>query len=118
MKSPGTAPNFSASSGLATTQEIFARSVRSAKSAGPSMAVAGLRTKPPLMQASMVSHSSTWLLSMSITRSPRLTPTLANQLASCPERADNSANVRRVSLPSISEITSASLSLVSGSVPR
>ncbi len=50
------------------------RSTRSVMSRGPMSVVVGIRTTPSLIPASMSSHSSTWLPSMMIMRSPRRTP--------------------------------------------
>ena len=47
------------------------RSTRSRRSAGPSSGVAGMTTAPSFIAASIVSHSSTWLPSMRMIRSPR-----------------------------------------------
>ena len=64
-------------------------------------------TAPSFIAARIVSHSSTWLPSMTMIRSPRATPCSRSQLATWFERADSSANVRRVSEPSGSTIHSA-----------
>ena len=50
-------------------------------------------TAPSFMQASIDSHSSTWLPSTSSTRMPRLTPWLASQPASREEESDSWAKV-------------------------
>ncbi len=64
-------------------------------------------TAPSFIAARIVSHSSTWLPSITMTRSPRATPCARSQLATWLERAESSANVRRVSEPSGSTIHSA-----------
>ena len=48
---------------------------------GPSSGVAGMITAPSFIAARIVSHSSTWLPSMTIMRSPRRTPRSRSQLA-------------------------------------
>ena len=73
----------------------------------------GMMTAPSLMQASIDSHSSTWLPSMMITRSPRRTPWSRSQLATCAERRDICANETLASDPSCSTIHRQGLSLPS-----
>ena len=65
-------------------------------------------TAPSFMQASIDSHSSTWLPSTSSTRMPRLTPCAASQPASREELSDSCAKVYRAWLPSSSISRSAS----------
>ncbi len=76
-------------------------------SAFASSVVAGITTTPSFMQASIVSHSSSWLPSISSRRSPRLTPWACSHAASWLERADSSAYVAWVCDPSSSTTHSA-----------
>ncbi len=72
-----------------------------------SRVVAGMTTAPSFIAARMVSHSSTWLPSMRMIRSPRATPCPRNQFATWLERSDSSRKVQCASLPSLSTIHSA-----------
>lgn len=74
--------------------------MRSARSAVDTSIVVGTSTAPSLIPASMISHSSTRLGSISSTRSPRATPHSRRYWATWCERADISANVIFCSLPS------------------
>ena len=69
--------------------------------------VAGITTAPSFIAASSVSHSSSWLPSIRMIRSPRPTPLARNQFATRLERDDISANVQYASEPSLSTIHSA-----------
>src|SRR5450631_4680045 len=89
--------------------------MRSSRSAEVSKVVAGITTTPSLMQASRVSHSSTWLPSISRRRSPLAAPMDDNQDATCEERADISAYVTEWLLPSASTILRAARGPVAGS---
>ena len=91
VKSPGTSANFSALLWEVTTHEALPRSTRSRRSFSPSITVVGIMGAPSLVHASMVSHSSTWLPSMRITRSPRCTPWPRSHVASWDERRESSA---------------------------
>ena len=77
--------------------------------------IAGLAATEVEGVASMSSQSSTWLPSITIIRSPRRIPWLRSQLATCDERRDRSAKLRRVAVPSCSTITRAGLSALAGS---
>jgi hypothetical protein len=70
-------------------------------------------TAPSFITARMVSHSSTWLPSITTIRSPRRTPRPRSQVATRSERRDISANENRCSEPSSSTIHRAGLSLPS-----
>jgi len=70
-----------------------------------------MMTAPSFIAARMVSHSSTWLPSITMTRSPRRTPCCRSQPATRSELADSSANDQRRSVPSSSTIHSAGSSL-------
>jgi hypothetical protein len=78
---------------LQTTAFAWARSIRSTSSLGPTAVVVGTITAPRRMIASMDSHSSTWLPSMSRTLSPRVTPCAASRRATWRDRSTISANV-------------------------
>ena len=54
---PGTSANFSVSADAVITWRTWPRSMRSARSRGPSSVVAGMTTAPSLMQASITSQS-------------------------------------------------------------
>jgi hypothetical protein len=73
-------------------------------------------TAPSFIAARIVSHSSTWLPSMTITRSPRATPCSRSQFATWFEHALSSAKVRRVSPPSGATIHSAGRSPPSAAI--
>ncbi len=73
----------------------------------PSSGVHGIITAPSLMQARIVSQSSTWLPSMSTTRSPRATPRPRSQVATWLDRRDICAHETFCSEPSCSTIHSA-----------
>ena len=83
-------------------------------SAAVSSVVAGMSTAPSFMQASMVSHSSTWLPSISSTRWPRSTPWARSHAASSVDRADICAKVTDSSEPSSPITRSAVRSAVPG----
>lgn len=91
VKSPSTDVNAPVTAEAAITCLTSPRSTRSRRSAEVSSIVAGIVTAPRRMQASMHSHNSTWLPSMSRTRSPWCTPASDNQPATCSERAERSA---------------------------
>jgi hypothetical protein len=74
VQSPATSSTFGASAALAMTHRAPPRSIRSRRSAGPAAVVVGMMTAPSFMMASMDSHSSTWLPSMTMTESPLPTP--------------------------------------------
>ncbi len=108
---PGTLSNFGASTGLHTTNRAPPRAIRSARSVGPTAVVVGMITAPSFMIASIVSHSSTWLPSITITASPRATPCRASHAATRSEAVAIWSNVRSVDVPSSSTMTRAGLSL-------
>ena len=83
--------------------------------AGGIITAVGIRGAPSFMPASWVSHSSSWLPSMSSTRSPRRTPRPRSQFAVRAEDPASSRKVRRSSVPSSSTIHSASRAPRSGS---
>ena len=62
--------------------------MRSRRSDSASSVVAGITTAPSFIAASIVSHSSTWLPSISTIRSPRATPCARSQFATWSERVD------------------------------
>ena len=66
-----------------------------------------MTTAPSLATASMASHSSTWLPSIRMTRSPLPTPRPLSQVATRFERSAISAKLTVVSVPSSSTIHSA-----------
>ena len=103
--------NFSASAAFAMTNRAPPREMRSARSAAPSAPVVGMMIAPSLATASIDSHSSTWLPSIRMTRSPLPTPSERNQVATRSERSAICANVTFCSLPSCSTIHSAVRSL-------
>ena len=102
--SPATSSNLPTSAAPTTTWRAPPRSSRSRRSAAVSSVVAGITTAPSFIAASSVSHSSTWLPSMRMIRSPRATPRPRSQLATWFDRADSSANVQKASDPSSSTI--------------
>ena len=67
--------------------------MRSRRSLSASSVVAGITTAPSFIAASIVSHSSTWLPSISTIRSPRPTPCARSQFASRSDRVTSSSNV-------------------------
>ncbi len=73
--------------------------------------MAGMRTARSFIAASTVSHSSAWLPSIRMIRSPARTPWARSQFATLFERADISAKLTRVSEPSSSTMCSAVRSL-------
>ncbi len=80
--------------------------------------VVGTMTTRSLMQASMNSHSSTWLFSIRMRRSPRRRPCAESQFATRLEAAESSAKVRSVLRPSSSAMISAGTSARAGSWAR
>ena len=110
VQSPSRPANLAVSAAPATTWRTPPRSMRSVRSAAVSSVVAGMTTAPSRIAASIVSHSSTWLPSMSRIRSPRVTPWLRSQPATRLDRSASSANVSLVSEPSCSTIHSAGAS--------
>ena len=62
------------SGGLQMTMRAPVRRTRSDRSAGPAALVVGTTTAPSFITASMTSHSSTWLPSMTTTASPLASP--------------------------------------------
>ena len=91
--------------------------MRSRRSAAPSIGVDGISTAPSFIVARMVSHSSTWLASMRMIRSPRATPWERSQFATRFDRRVISANEYFPSVPSCSTIHSAGRSAEAGSAP-
>ncbi len=87
-----------------------ARSTRSARSADPRTVEVGRITAPAFMIASIVSHSSTRLPSMSITWSPFRTPSPTSHVATRSERVAISSNVTWRSDPSPATTRSATRS--------
>ena len=59
----------------------------------PTAVVVGMTTAPSLMIASIDSHSSTWLPSMSTTLVPGTTPSSSSRAATWSERRTSSAKV-------------------------
>ena len=86
IKSRSMGSNFCASVPSAITTRMFARSMRSSRSRVPSTIEVGRMTAPTFMIASIASHSSTRLSSMSMTKSPRFTPRDSSQFATWLER--------------------------------
>jgi hypothetical protein len=74
---------------------------------GPTAVVVGMITAPTFITASIVSHSATWLPSITTTASPLTTPCAVSQRASRLERRRMSSKVTVWWLPSVSTITSA-----------
>ena len=87
------------------------RRTRSCRSAVPRAPVVGMTIAPSLATASIASHSSTWLPSMRITRSPLPTPSCASQVATRSERVAISSKETLRSEPSSSVIHRAVRSL-------
>lgn len=75
--------------------------------------MAGMTTARSFIAARAVSHSSTWLPSMTRIRSPARTPWARSQFAAWSERADIRAKDTSVRLPSSSTMCRAVRSLFS-----
>ena len=88
-----------ASAARTTTCLALPRSMRSRRSLSASSVVAGITTAPSFIAASIVSHSSTWLPSISTIRSPRATPCARSQFASWSERVDQLGERQRPRRP-------------------
>jgi hypothetical protein len=107
VQRPPTSANLAVSAAPVTTCETRPRSTRSARSSAVSNVVAGMTTAPSFIAASIVSHSSTWLPSMSRIRWPRWTPRARSHPATRLDRSASSAKLSLVSEPSSSTIHSA-----------
>ena len=101
----GTCSNFAVSAALQMTALAWPRSIRSTRSAGPTAVVVGITTAPSLMIASIDSHSSTWLPSITTTLSPGSTPEPRRCAATWSERRASSSKEYDARLPSSSRIT-------------
>ena len=104
---------MSTSAASTITCRASPRSIRSTSSAGPTAVVVGITTAPSRMIASIDSHSSTRLPSITITESPLRTPRPASHADTARERSRSSANVCEVDDPSSSTTTSARASFPS-----
>jgi hypothetical protein len=89
------------------TAFICPRSMRSRRSASESSIVAGLSTAPSFIAASISSHSSTRLGSITSRRSPRPIPRLRRKLAARSEATRSSSKLRADSAPDSSTTHSA-----------
>lgn len=108
---PGTEENLSVSAAFAMTCLTPPRSMRSTRSFGPTAVVVGMMMAPSFIVASMMSHNSSWLPSMTMTGSPRVTPCSASHAPTASERRAISSNVTSCEEPSSSTMTSAFASL-------